>query len=29
MLPAFLRELKRRGFRVVHVVPENAGGNLQ
>src|SRR5262245_61654624 len=27
MLPAFLRELKRRGFRVVHVVPENAGGN--
>src|SRR6185503_10273837 len=26
MLPAFLRELKRRGFRVVHVVPENAGG---
>jgi hypothetical protein len=24
-----LRELKRRGFRVVHVVPENAGGNLQ
>ena len=27
MLPAFLRELKRRGFRVVHVVPENAGHN--
>ena len=27
MLPAFLRELKRRGFRVVHVVPEKAGGN--
>src|SRR6187397_1807169 len=27
MLPAFLRELKRRGFRVVHVVPENAGRN--
>ena len=25
MLPAFLRELKRRGFRVVHVVPD--GGN--
>jgi hypothetical protein len=21
MLPAFLRELKRRGFRVVHVIP--------
>ena len=27
MLPAFLQELKRRGFRVVHVVPESAGGN--
>jgi peptidoglycan/xylan/chitin deacetylase (PgdA/CDA1 family) len=27
MLPAFLPELKRRGFRVVHVVPENAGRN--
>jgi peptidoglycan/xylan/chitin deacetylase (PgdA/CDA1 family) len=27
MLPTFLRELKRRGFRVVHVVPEKAGGN--
>ena len=27
MLPAFLRELKRRGFRVVHVVPGTAGGN--
>ncbi|MFY9686402.1 MAG: polysaccharide deacetylase family protein [Pseudolabrys sp.] len=27
MLPAFLRELKRRGFRVVHVVPEKTGGN--
>jgi peptidoglycan/xylan/chitin deacetylase (PgdA/CDA1 family) len=27
MLPAFLRELKRRGFRVVHVVPEKAGGS--
>jgi peptidoglycan/xylan/chitin deacetylase (PgdA/CDA1 family) len=27
MLPAFLRELKRRDFRVVHVVPEKAGGN--
>jgi peptidoglycan/xylan/chitin deacetylase (PgdA/CDA1 family) len=29
MLPAFLRELKRRGFRIVHVVPEEAGGNSQ
>jgi len=29
MLPAFLRELKRRGYRVVHVVPEKAGGNSQ
>ena len=27
MLPAFLRELNRRGFRVVHVVPEKAGSN--
>jgi peptidoglycan/xylan/chitin deacetylase (PgdA/CDA1 family) len=27
MLPAFLRELKRRGYRVVHVVP--AGGQSQ
>jgi peptidoglycan/xylan/chitin deacetylase (PgdA/CDA1 family) len=27
MLPAFLRELKRRDFRVVHVVPGKAGGN--
>lgn len=25
MLPAFLRELKRRGYRIVHVVPENRG----
>ena len=29
MLPAFLRELKRRGFRVVHVVPDKAGGHSQ
>jgi peptidoglycan/xylan/chitin deacetylase (PgdA/CDA1 family) len=29
MLPAFLRELKRRGFRVVHVVPEKAAGHSQ
>jgi peptidoglycan/xylan/chitin deacetylase (PgdA/CDA1 family) len=29
MLPAFLRELKRRGFRVVHVVPDSAGGHSQ
>jgi peptidoglycan/xylan/chitin deacetylase (PgdA/CDA1 family) len=27
MLPAFLHELKRRGFRVVHVVPEKSGGS--
>jgi peptidoglycan/xylan/chitin deacetylase (PgdA/CDA1 family) len=27
MLPAFLRELKRKGYRIVHVVP--AGGQLQ
>jgi peptidoglycan-N-acetylglucosamine deacetylase len=25
MLPAFLRELKRRGYRIVHVVPKGAG----
>jgi peptidoglycan/xylan/chitin deacetylase (PgdA/CDA1 family) len=24
MLPAFLRELKRRGYRIVHVVPAGA-----
>ena len=29
MLPAFLRELKRRGFRVVHAVPDKAGGHSQ
>ncbi len=28
MLPAFLRELKKRGFRVVHVVPSGARGVL-
>ena len=27
MLPAFLRELKRRGYRIVHVVPAGNGGN--
>jgi peptidoglycan/xylan/chitin deacetylase (PgdA/CDA1 family) len=27
MLPAFLRELKRRGFRIVHVVPAGNRGN--
>ena len=26
MLPAFLRELKRRGFRVVHVIPAKDDG---
>ena len=26
MLPAFLRELKRRGYRIVHVVPAGARG---
>jgi peptidoglycan/xylan/chitin deacetylase (PgdA/CDA1 family) len=26
MIPGFLRELKRRGYRVVHVVPSRAGG---
>jgi peptidoglycan/xylan/chitin deacetylase (PgdA/CDA1 family) len=26
MIPEFLRELKRRGYRVVHVVPSRAGG---
>lgn len=29
MLPAFLRELKRRGFRIVHVVPAESRGTLQ
>jgi peptidoglycan/xylan/chitin deacetylase (PgdA/CDA1 family) len=28
MLPAFLRELKRRGFRIVHVVPAGGRGIL-
>ena len=28
MLPAFLRELKRRGYRIVHVVPAGARGVL-
>ena len=28
MLPAFLRELKRRGFRIVHVVPAGGRGAL-
>ncbi len=28
MLPAFLRELRKRGFRIVHVVPANARGIL-
>jgi peptidoglycan/xylan/chitin deacetylase (PgdA/CDA1 family) len=28
MLPAFLRELKRRGYRIVHVVPAGAKGIL-
>ena len=27
MLPAFLRELNRRGYRIVHVVPATSGGN--
>ena len=27
MLPAFLRELKRRGYRIVHIVPAGNGGN--
>jgi peptidoglycan-N-acetylglucosamine deacetylase len=26
MLPAFLRELKRRGFHVVHVIPAKTDG---
>jgi peptidoglycan/xylan/chitin deacetylase (PgdA/CDA1 family) len=29
MLPAFLRELKRRGFRVVHVIPARTDGITQ
>lgn len=29
MLPAFLRELKRRGYRVVHVIPGPSRGPLQ
>jgi peptidoglycan/xylan/chitin deacetylase (PgdA/CDA1 family) len=29
MLPAFLRELKRRGFRIVHVVPAGSRGILR
>jgi peptidoglycan-N-acetylglucosamine deacetylase len=28
MLPAFLRELRRRGYRIVHVVPAGARGSL-
>jgi peptidoglycan/xylan/chitin deacetylase (PgdA/CDA1 family) len=28
MLPAFLRELKKRGYRIVHVVPAHRGGIL-
>lgn len=28
MLPALLRELKKRGYRIVHVVPAGAGGVL-
>jgi len=28
MLPAFLRELKKRGFAIVHVVPAGARGSL-
>jgi peptidoglycan/xylan/chitin deacetylase (PgdA/CDA1 family) len=27
MLPAFLRELKRRGYQIVHIVP--SGGNTR
>jgi peptidoglycan/xylan/chitin deacetylase (PgdA/CDA1 family) len=27
MLPAFLRELKRRGYRIVHIVPAGSGSN--
>ena len=28
MIPEFLRELKKRGFRIVHVVPAGARGVL-
>jgi peptidoglycan/xylan/chitin deacetylase (PgdA/CDA1 family) len=28
MLPEFLRELKKRGYRIVHVVPAGARGLL-
>jgi len=28
MLPAFLRELKKRGFAIVHVVPAGARAGL-
>mgnify|MGYP001551077153 CR=1 FL=1 len=27
LLPAFLRELKRRGYRIVHIVPAGSSGN--
>jgi peptidoglycan/xylan/chitin deacetylase (PgdA/CDA1 family) len=29
MLPDFLRELKRRGYRIVHVVPAGSRGVLR
>lgn len=29
MLPAFLRELKRRGYNIVHVIPAHSGGALR
>jgi hypothetical protein len=29
MLPEFLRELKKRGYRIVHVVPAGARGVLR
>jgi hypothetical protein len=28
MLPEFLRELKRRGYRIVHIVPAGSRGLL-
>ena len=28
MIPSFLRELKRRGYRIVHVIPSGARGSL-
>jgi hypothetical protein len=28
MLPAFLRELKRRGYKIVHIVPAGSRGLL-